>query len=333
MNNAPYPWLATSWQHLLAQKARPPQALLIAGPQGVGKGALAWAWAQTLLCENPQATGEACGACQACHWFSAGTHPDFRVVTLLEKENDKGEVRLATEIVVDQAREAVEFVQVSTHRAGRRVVVVEPADALNLAAANALLKVLEEPPLNTSFLLVCEQPRRMLPTIRSRCTRLDIGLPPQTVALAWLRARKIEQTEEWLALAGGAPLKVLSWMEEGRLADRSGILDALSQPVTLDPVAWAETWKSLDPRTWHTLVYKWLCDLMAARLGSQPRFNPDFRGALAKLGQQAGLPQLLALARMHEEQGRSVMHPLNRQLQLEEWLIQYRHLFDQGTRA
>jgi DNA polymerase-3 subunit delta' len=179
---APYPWLDTAWQRLLTTRARPAQALLLAGPRGVGKGALALAWAQALLCESPAADGGACGQCAACHWFDAGSHPDFRHVTLQEKTSKEGETRLATAIEVEQAREAVDFVQLSTYRAGFRVVVVDPADSLNLAAANALLKVLEEPPLNTVFVLVSDQPRRLLPTIRSRCTRLDLGLPSAELA-------------------------------------------------------------------------------------------------------------------------------------------------------
>ena len=166
--NAPYPWLEAAWQRLLSTKARPAQALLLAGPHGVGKGALAQAWAQALLCEAPQTDGAACGICPACHWFETGGHPDFRLVTLQEKTGKEGDTRMATAIEVDQAREAVDFVQLSTYRAGFRVVLVNPADSLNLAAANALLKVLEEPPLNTVFVLVSDQPRRLLPTIRSR---------------------------------------------------------------------------------------------------------------------------------------------------------------------
>jgi DNA polymerase-3 subunit delta' len=141
--SAPYPWLETAWQRLLATRARPAQALLLAGPRGIGKGALAQAWAQTLLCEAPRPDGAACGTCAACHWFETGAHPDFRRVTLQEKTNKEGESRMATAIEVDQARDAVDFVQLSTYRAGFRVVLVDPADSLNVAAANARLKGLE----------------------------------------------------------------------------------------------------------------------------------------------------------------------------------------------
>ena len=330
--SAPYPWLAHSWRRLLQSKARPMQALLISGPAGVGKNALARAWAQALLCEASLADGEACGVCGACHWFIAGTHPDYRVLTLQEKENKEGERKLATAIDVEQARETIDFVQLSTYRAGRRVVLIEPADTLNLAAANALLKVLEEPPLNTCFLLVSDQPRRLLPTLRSRCTGLDVGLPPQHDALLWLRSQQMEDAEEMLAVAGGAPLIAMSWQENGQLALRSEVLQVLSRPDRLDPVARAEDWKNLHPRTWQVFAYKWLCDMLAARLLCNARFNPDFSEILLKLGKHADLAGLLSLARMHAEQGRYVTHPLNRQLQLEAWLIHYKHIFEEGNK-
>ena len=98
--SAPYPWLEAPWQRLLATRARPAQALLLAGPRGVGKGALARAWAQALLCEAPQPDGAACGECAACHWYETDTHPDFRLLTLQEKIGKEGETRMATAIEV-----------------------------------------------------------------------------------------------------------------------------------------------------------------------------------------------------------------------------------------
>ncbi len=326
--SAPYPWLDTPWQRLLATRSRPAQALLLTGPRGVGKGALALAWAQALLCEAPQPDGAACGQCAACHWFETGGHPDFRLVSLQEKTTQDGETRLATAIEVEQAREAVDYVQLSTYRAGYRVVLVNPADSLNLAAANALLKVLEEPPLNTVFVLVSDQPRRLLPTIRSRCTRLDIGLPPLGLAAQWLAAQGVGDATRLLALSGGTPLDARRWAEGGELDERRGVLEGLARPEKLDPVTLSERWKAVSPQTWHTVVYKWLGDLLAVRLRGSVQFNRDFADVLAQLGQQADLAKLLALARLQANEGRTLAHPLNRALQLEAWLIQYRHVFD-----
>ncbi|MDT3708416.1 MAG: DNA polymerase III subunit delta' [Thiobacillus sp.] len=326
--SAPYPWLDAAWQRLLATRVRPAQALLLAGPCGVGKGALALAWAQALLCEAPHPDGAACGSCAACHWFEAGTHPDFRLVTLQEKTGKEGETRMATAIEVDQAREAVDFVQLSTYRAGFRVVLVNPADSLNLAAANALLKVLEEPPLNTVFVLVSDQPRRLLPTIRSRCTRVDIGLPSLDLAAQWLAEQGVDDALNLLALSGGTPLDAQRWADSGELDERRSVLEGLARPDQLDPVTLGERWKAVSPQAWHSVAYKWLGDLLAVRLQSNVQFNRDFAETLARLGKQADLSKLLALAKMQVNEGRILAHPLNRALQLEAWLIQYRHLFD-----
>jgi DNA polymerase-3 subunit delta' len=325
--NAPYPWLAASWQHLLATRGRPAQALLLAGPRGVGKGALAQAWAQTLLCEAPLPDGAACGSCPACHWFEAGTHPDFHAVTLQEKITKEGDTRMATAIEVDQARVAVDFVRLSTYRAGYRVVLVNPADTLNLASANALLKVLEEPPLNTVFVLVSDQPRRLLPTIRSRCARFDIGLPPVEMAADWLTGQGVDDAMNLLALAGGSPLVAQGW-GSAELDERRGVLEGLARPDQLDPVTLGERWKVVSPQTWHNVVYKWLGDLLAVKLQGEVRFNRDFSDVLGQLGKQADLAGLLALAKMQAAEGRTLTHPLNRGLQLQAWLIQYRHVFD-----
>jgi len=326
--SAPYPWLDAAWQRLLATRARPAQALLLAGPRGVGKSALALAWAQALLCEAPLTGGAACGQCPACHWFDTGGHPDFRLVTLQEKAGKEGETRMATAIEVDQAREAVDYVQLSTYRAGFRVVLVNPADSLNLAAANALLKVLEEPPLNTVFVLVSDQPRRLLPTIRSRCTRLDIGLPPVDQAARWLAEQGVDDAVNLLALSGGTPLDAQRWADSGELDERRSVLEGLARPDQLDPVTLGDRWKAVSPQTWHNVAYKWLGDLLAVRLQGRVQFNRDFAEVLARLGERVDLAKLLALAKTQAKEGRTLAHPLNRTLQLEAWLIQYRHLFD-----
>lgn len=326
--SAAYPWLETVWQRLLATRTRPAQALLLAGPRGVGKSELALDWARALLCEAARPDGSACGACPACHWFGTGVHPDFRRVGLQEKTSKEGETRLATAIEVDQARDTVDFVQLSTYRAGYRVVLVDPADSLNLAAANALLKVLEEPPLNTVFVLVSDQPRRLLPTIRSRCTRLDVGLPSLAQATAWLAEQGVDDAPALLALAGGTPLGALEWCEGEVLDERRGVLEGLARPQALDPVTLGERWKAVSPQTWHDVAYKWLGDLLAVRLGGSVQFNQDFVEVLATLGRKADPGKLLALAKTQADEGRTLAHPLNRSLQLQAWLVAYRHVFD-----
>jgi DNA polymerase-3 subunit delta' len=167
-----------------------------------------------------------------------------------------------------------------------------------------------------------------LPTIRSRCTRIDIGLPPVDQAAQWLAAQGVDDAMNLLALSGGTPLDAQRWAEGSELEERRGVLEGLSQPGKLDPVTLGERWKAVSPQTWHNVAYKWLGDLLAVKLHGSVQFNRDFAEVLAQLGGKADLGKLLALARTQANEGRTLAHPLNRALQLEAWLIQYRHVFD-----
>lgn len=212
-------WNQPILDSLAARVGRLPHALLIHGPRGVGKLALAERVAQLLLCEGKT---KPCGTCDGCRWFLAGNHPDFR---RLEPEalakapppdlEDDAPVKRAKqpsiEIKVDQVRELPAFLYVRSHRGGVRVALVHPAEDMNENASNALLKGLEEPPASAMFILVSHRPAQLLPTIRSRCVAVPVPIPPREAALQWLSGRGIKDAERWLAYAGGAPLRALDY--------------------------------------------------------------------------------------------------------------------------
>jgi len=219
-------WNQPILDSLSARAGRLPHALLIHGPRGVGKAALAERIAQTLLCEG--AGKKPCLACDACRWFVAGNHPDFRRV---ESEavakippapdaEDEAPAKRAPkqpsiEIKVDQVRELADFLYVRSHRGGVRLALVHPAEDMNENAANALLKGLEEPPAAAMFLLVSHRPAQLLPTIRSRCVAVPVPIPPREAALQWLASQGIKNAERWLAYAGGAPLRAVDYAADG----------------------------------------------------------------------------------------------------------------------
>ena len=205
-----------------------PHAILLHGPHGTGKTRFAERFAQALLCEAPTANGDACDRCASCHWFVQYSHPDYRRLRpeVLDEstaaegdetgeadESRKGAKTTkvpSKEIKIDQIRALADFMNISTHRQGMRVVILYPAEALNAAASNALLKTLEEPPPHTIFLLVSNRPDRLLPTILSRCRKFALAMPPSRLALAWLAEQGIQDAEAWLAEQGGAPLAALA---------------------------------------------------------------------------------------------------------------------------
>jgi DNA polymerase-3 subunit delta' len=225
LNNNIYPWQKSSWEQLLALRAKLPQALLVHGPTGIGKLELAEQFAQLLLCEAVGVLRAPCGTCDGCRWFLAGTHPDLRrlepeaLARLRQSAHEPDEdapaasktQKPSTEIKIDQVRSLDGFLSLRSHRGRQRVVLVHPAEEMNLNSANALLKGLEEPQGQAHFILVSHRPARLLATIRSRCVALPVALPDLAAAGGWLKARKAPDWESWLAFAGGAPLRALEY--------------------------------------------------------------------------------------------------------------------------
>lgn len=213
-------WHVEPWTRLQARHARGalPHALLFCGPTGLGKRDFVRRFARGLLCERP-VEGEACGACRACRLLDVGTHPDLIEIGLALRKD--GTPR--TEIIVDQIRELSARLAMSSQFGGWKVAVIDPADALNTAAANALLKTLEEPAAQTLLMLLADAPWRLPQTIRSRCQRVEFGLPPRTEALAWLEAQGVPAAPAALDAALGNPGLAQAWSQAGALERRTAV--------------------------------------------------------------------------------------------------------------
>lgn len=218
-------WNQTILDSLAARLERLPHALLVYGPRGVGKLALAERMAQLLLCEG---RSKPCGACDGCRWFLGGNHPDFRRVEPEALWAEKPE-KPSIIIKIEQVRELADFLYVRSHRGRLRVALVHPAEEMNENAANALLKGLEEPPAGAVFILVSHRPAQLLPTIRSRCVKLPVPIPPREAALEWLNAQSVKNAARWLAYAGGAPLRALEYAAQADALDR-----LLKSPAPVD---------------------------------------------------------------------------------------------------
>jgi DNA polymerase-3 subunit delta' len=216
-------WQRPAWQNLAARRARGtlPHALLLCGADGLGKRAFAAAFAAALLCEAVAADGSACGTCRACRLVAAGTHPDRLAVGL--EPRDDGNPR--SEIVVEQIRRLGERLSLTAQFGGLQVALLDPADALNHAAANALLKTLEEPVAAAILVLVADQATRLPATIRSRCQRVEFRAPPPAEALAWLVTQGLTADRAAAALeaSGGNPGLALRFARDGNLAVRSEV--------------------------------------------------------------------------------------------------------------
>ncbi|MBT4518845.1 MAG: hypothetical protein HOC23_02470 [Halieaceae bacterium] len=224
--SGPLPWQAELWAHLVQRVARDqlPHALLLGGVRHTGKSQLALALARLLLCHEPD-DGHNCGRCHACNLSRAGSHGDFRYLEPAPKSRV---------IKIEQIRQVVEFANMTASLGRRKVVVLAPADAMNANAANAFLKVLEEPSADTHMILVCDRLQGLPATVRSRCQLLIMPLPSREHSLTWLDpiTGSRQHSEALMTLADNRPLLAEQFYKEASIEDaktRRGVLEALSR--------------------------------------------------------------------------------------------------------
>jgi DNA polymerase-3 subunit delta' len=309
-----------SWWSLASSAlARRPSALMLVGPGGIGKTSFGREIAAAMLCESPlQEDHSACGSCQSCQWMRSAQHPDFRWIqpdalaaeeggfqesaeesaAIESTEAGAGEKKKSQEIRIEQIRGLAGFANVGAHRAGLRLVLINPANRLNYAAANALLKTLEEPSENLMFILVADGLRGIPPTILSRCRRLSLP---------------ISDSE-------------LSRLQLAKSASADWLLPALTaEPI--DPLRWAERAGKSPPADVLDLLQRWMNDVGRVRLGVPPRHFLDHQAALRAHAERLRSPQRFSLAVADLQRQRAIAeHPLNPKLFFET-------IFDQFQRA
>ena len=326
------PWQQEVWQRLAAQRARDrlPHALLLWGPPGIGKLRLATALAQAVLCAAPRDTGAACGTCRPCVLFQAHTAPDFHNIAPAEEKSV---------IAVDQVRELIHFMSMKSHQGGYKVAVLAPAEAMNINAANSLLKTLEEPTPHTVLILVSARPAQLTATVRSRCQAIALGVPTPEHAAAWLAGQlppeQRAQVDALLAIANGAPLAALALAAGDALAQRRDLFSALqgmTQRAEL-PFAVAEAWGSRGVRQAVAWMQSWVMDLIRLKsVATPPRLaNPDLAADLQVMAERLHLAGLYQQLNALTEADRLADKPVNSQLLMEELLIGWARLLRPAT--
>ncbi len=262
------PWLAPLWGTLSGalQTQRLGHALLLVGPPLLGKRRLAETLAARLLCGEP-VDGAACGHCRSCRLLGAGSHPDLRTVGLLARDDG----RLKTEIGVEQIRELAEWLALTPQFGRAQVALIEPADALNASAANALLKTLEEPLPGRYLLLVCSRPSKLPATIRSRCQRLQVPLPDPEQARSALLADGIDaaQVEPALAAADGHPGLARQMLQDGSLELHRAVRSELKELAAgrIRAAVLAARWAQDRPELRLRLAAECVCEFGRRRAG------------------------------------------------------------------
>jgi len=316
------PWHAEPWQALVrrARDGKLPHALLLSGLRGLGKNRFAAELAKALLCLQPQADGQACTLCRSCLLYQAGTHPDYLQV----RPGEEGKA-----IAVDQIRAMNAHLALKSQYAGYKLVIIAPAEQMNGAAANSLLKTLEEPAAHSLLILITSQPALLLATLRSRCQQIKFTAPPASLAVPWLSTFPAagNNAPELLALAAGAPLMALDMAGSDALSRHAALLDDLDKLAQrqADPVTVAAAWLKTNLPESLAWMLSCIVDMIRMRCVGTPPYlaNPEIQQRLRKLAEPLSLAQLYARLDSVTETLRLLNRQINIQLLLEDMLISW----------
>ncbi len=325
------PWQVDQWQQLYNYKNqnRIPQALLISGPEGLGKINLAEIFAYSLLCLEPKDNGINCGNCAPCLLLKADTHPDFIKLTPEEigKAITVGQIRnLLTQLILKP--------QFDTHR----VVIIHPAEQLNNSSANAFLKYLEEPTERTSIILVSNNPSNIPTTILSRCQRLNILRPDKNKVIEWLitQNHQLSTTEAEILqhLAQGSPFQALELSKNGILPLRNECFKAWLEIAkqSQHPIVIAEKWHKLQSPSILNWITTWIIDIIKCsyQINTASLYNPDLKKPLMYLATKIKLIDIFKLYDLVLLSKQRTETQINKQSMLEEILIEW-HLLNQNN--
>jgi DNA polymerase III subunit delta' len=326
-------------------------AMLLHGRSGIGKLDFALDLAESLLCERPGAGRMPCGHCAGCALVAARSHPDLQIVrpeALVELDPDRAlvpaaesedevpaavpgtepkskDAKASREIRIEQVRDLSEWATLTTHRGGSRVIVLEPAEAMNQHAANALLKLLEEPPERTVFLLVSHRVSETLPTIRSRCVLLPLAAPSPEVAAAWLGQQGVAEPGRRLVEAGGAPLTALE-PERAALPPElmERLLALLRKGAQLEAAEIVATVPKDVPVPGAVVLFqRWGWDFLAFKLAGSLRYHPEDDNVFRRLAERWRVEGACEWIGELRSARASAEHPLNAKLAIEALLISY----------
>lgn len=324
-----YPWLNQPYRQIIArhQSNQAHHALLIQAIDGMGDDALVWGVSRWLMCQQPEGL-KSCGHCHGCHLMQAHTHPDW-----YRLEAEKGKSSLGIDAVRDVTEKLYHFAQ----QGGAKVVWLPDAAQLTEAAANALLKTLEEPPANTWFFLSTREPSRLLATLRSRCMTWHLSPPEEVHSLQWLQ-KQISQPEETLRaalrLSNGAPAAALALLQPERWQVRQALCDALSGALSQDVLQLLPSLNSDDVADRLAWLLSLLVDAMKVQQGANRWLSngdrPDVVTMLAQQLNSSALNASVQLWMQCREQLQQVA-ALNRELMLTDRLLSWSRLLTPAT--
>jgi DNA polymerase-3 subunit delta' len=332
-----YPWQTEQWQQVLRylKATRLAHAILLSGPTAIGKLDFCLAFIQRLNCTHPTIDDHACGECKNCHLFKAKTHPDIRLINVDEEINqDKKTQNKLEQIKVDDIRDINQFMTLSRQQGAYKIICINHAETMNINAANALLKTLEEPSENAILFLITHRADALLPTIRSRCQTWKFNLPDEQRSLRWLsNQQKQVDWQTLLKVAGNRPLMALDLHRSGLGENRAKYYKDLGQFFQGKTKVIKLSAKHQEENLERLVAWQqaWCTDLIRCHYDNEPVTleNPDIRRSLHSLVGRVDLHSLFRYMDKLIELRRFSSAPLNKRLFIEDMLIRCQEVLEQ----
>jgi len=349
------PWTVATFEAFFSSQERRAHAYMLAGHSGLGKTVFARQLAKSLLCQKEDI--HACGRCQSCRLFESGSHPDLHVLQsekrmveiedifaiytprYLEDENKRNKRKKPSAIIaIDQVRGVIPDINTRPHLSACRLIIINTAEDLNINAANSLLKSLEEPPSDSYFILISHDPGRLLPTLRSRCHRIDFRPPDKQQAVLWLKTQISDRVDisQLLGRASGIPLRALELASSTRHSDEEQVMQQMLQLAQrqIDPASAAAILiKAGEQKSILETIQLWLSRLIRLKVSSQNSSLPvnEDDKPLIDLGNRLNFRQLYAFLDKVSNSKQLAGGPLDPLLALEDDLISWQSMFSNSS--
>ncbi len=345
------PWTRAAFDTFFSSRERRAHAYMLAGHSGLGKTIFTQQMAKSLLCQEGE--GHACGQCQSCRLFESGSHPDMHVLQsekrmvevedvfaiyaprYLEDESKRKKRKKPSAIIaIDQVRGVIPDINTRPHLSACRIIIINTAEDLNINAANSLLKSLEEPPSDSYFILISHEPGRLLPTLRSRCNRIDFRIPDRQLAIDWLKTQLADQVDvgHLLDRASGIPLRAVEFAKSTQSSDEEQVIQhmLLLAHRQIDPASAAAVMiKVGELKIILESIQLWLSRLIRLKISSNNTVLPINEGdkPLIDLGNRLNFRQLYDFLDKVSKSKQLAGGPLDPLLALEDDLISWQTMF------
>jgi len=314
-----YPWQEKAWLELNKSASKLHHAYLLNGPLGAGLERFANVFASSLICKNLTYSMQACGKCQDCQWLST-EHPNLKVI---DNESEEG---ASKNISIESIRSIKKFVELSSHSiGGKKVILINNAESLTINAANALLKILEEPPENSYLILTAQNISSLLPTIVSRCLMFKAQTPSADDARSFLKAEGYENLSSQLPLFSNLPLDVIAHQSDSDIF--TIMVNEFKKGGDFELMAIEPRWINGDFRETISLFQKWLYDIFLFKMTKKHHFFESKKENIKKLSEAADITKLLNLLKSVNNIKLISNKPINKDISFDNLMVEYRNIF------